>query len=345
MPQVLLKDILDNPFQPRTQFEDASVQSLATEIQAEGFWKTTFQGRRTKTGKVELVFGHRRIRALRLLNVESVAVDYVDLTDAQMATRSLIENFQREGLTDLEKADGVKRAVDLLRVERAAVHKPERGAMQELAYLFGVTRQRISELYTISSTMVDKDRTLIQSGQLTGKTALAAKEWGGEAYLKTLAAQSQESTKTGKLLKPTHITVDAMKRAVNEAPAAVQAKLKAAIVKGDVVTPVDAAMKGRRLAAERLKREKPEVQELGFQVVGWTHDLRDLRDRLQTITPYMVYLEDVPPIFTDPFRAAFAEFFASAQALREALAVPDLKPRSIGRGQTPGATPKRALTE
>src|SRR4051812_20415223 len=104
-----LNDIVDNPFQPRTSFDPAALQSLAKEMEAEGFWRGSLQGRR-KDGKVELVFGHRRLRALRLLNTPSVSVEILSLTDAQMALRSLEENMQREGLTDLEKADAVKRA-------------------------------------------------------------------------------------------------------------------------------------------------------------------------------------------------------------------------------------------
>jgi len=94
---VPLTEIIDNPFQPRTTFDRESIHSLAEEIQAEGFWNGTLQGRRTKTGKVELVFGHRRLRALRHLKVPSVKIELLDLTDAQMALRSLEENLQREG--------------------------------------------------------------------------------------------------------------------------------------------------------------------------------------------------------------------------------------------------------
>src|SRR4029434_303669 len=111
--QIAIDDISDNPFQPRSTFDPEALQSLADEMKAEGVWSGTLQGRRTDNGTVELVFGHRRLRALKLLKAETVPIEIVDLTDAQMALRSLEENLQREGLTDLEKADAVKRAVEI----------------------------------------------------------------------------------------------------------------------------------------------------------------------------------------------------------------------------------------
>ena len=61
-----LDQIVDNPFNARTTFDQAALQSLADEMKAEGAWNITLQGRRTGNGTIELVFGHRRVRAFRL---------------------------------------------------------------------------------------------------------------------------------------------------------------------------------------------------------------------------------------------------------------------------------------
>lgn len=125
-----LAAIVDNPFRPRTTFDEAALQSLAQAIKAEGFWDGHLQARRRQDGKFELVFGHRRLRALRLLNYRDIALELVELTDAQMALRALDENLQREGLSDVEKAAAVKQVVELTRAERKAAGKPSRGAME-----------------------------------------------------------------------------------------------------------------------------------------------------------------------------------------------------------------------
>jgi ParB/RepB/Spo0J family partition protein len=252
--KIPLNQIIDNPFQPRTSFDPETLRSLADEIKAEGFWAGNLQGRRTKNGKVELVFGHRRLRALKMLKTEAVPIEIVDLTDAQMALRSLEENLQREGLGDLEKADAVKRAVEIARDELRAAGKNESHALGQVAQRLGFHESWVRALFKISASMEAKMREPIEAGYITAKTALAAKDWGGDAYMKTLARQGKEAANTGEVPKPTHMTVSAMAKAVKKAPAPVQEKLKEAIIEGKVTTPAEAEQKGRRLAAEHTKR-------------------------------------------------------------------------------------------
>lgn len=312
--QIPLDKIIDNPFQPRTTFDPAALQSLADEMKVEGFWAGALQGRRTKTGKVELVFGHRRLRALRLLKTSTVAVEIVDLTDAQMALRSLEENLQREGLTDLEKADAVKRAVEIAQAELRAAGKNDSHAAHQVADRLGLSVQWVSQLCKISSSMLEENRKAILAKHVTAQTALEAKEWGGNEYLRTLARQGKEAATTGEVPKPTHMTVKAMRKAVNEAPEPVREKLKAAIVKGEVTTPTEAEQKGRRLAAERTKRNKLPPEDLRTVIVGWTHRLEEWDDQMKDVVPYMDYIDEVPEL-AKAFRASLKHFIATAQKL------------------------------
>lgn len=311
---ISLDRIVDNPFQSRTTYDRESIQSLAEEMKAEGVWGTVLQGRRTKTGTVELVFGHRRLRALRVLNVKTVPIEIVDLTDAQMALRSLEENLQREGLTDLEKADAVKKAVEIARKELRAAGQKESQAETEVAQRLGLSRAWVNDLCRISSGMPDKIRGHIGAGHLTGQTALRAKDWGGDAYAKTLAQQGKQAATTGDVPKPTHMTVQAMKKVVNAAPEPVRERLKDAIIAGEITTPAEAEQKARRLAAERTKREKPLPADLNTAIVGWTRRYRDWADQLKKeLIPYLAYIEYVPASLVKPFQAAQGAFLETAQ--------------------------------
>lgn len=331
--RIPLDQIVDNPFQPRTSFERGTIQSLADEMKAEGFWGT-LQGRRTKNGKVQLVFGHRRLRALRLLKIETVPIDIVDLTDAQMALRSLEENLQREGLTDLEKADNVKRAVEIARAELRAAGKNDAHAIAQVADRLGFSENWVGALFKISVSMDTKTRERIEAGYLTAKTAMAAKDFGGDAYVKTLAAQGKEASKTGEVAKPTHMTVQAMAKAVKAAPEAVQEKLKEAIIAGDVTTPVEAEQKARRLASQRTKRNKNPPPDLESVLIRWKDRFEDWTTELKDLAPYMDYLEDVSPKITEPFRAAWAEWLRAGRDLLKDDK--PIEPRSVGRGQSRG---------
>jgi ParB/RepB/Spo0J family partition protein len=336
--QIPLDDIVDNPFQPRTDFDQTKLQSLADEMKAEGFWSGTLQGRRTKNGKIELVFGHRRVRALKLMQAETVPIEIVDLTDAQMALRSLEENLQREGLSDLEKSDGVKQAVEIERARLRNDGKSESHAIEKVASRLGLGVEWVRTLCEISATIVGKNRELVEAGYITAKTAHLAKAWGGDAYVKTLAEQGKEAAKkTSVVSKPTEHTVAGMKKAVREASESVQDKLKASIIAGEVTTPAEAVQKGRRLAAERTRRNKLPPEDLETVIVGWTHRFEDWTQQLKEVVPYMEYIDGKPEIAT-PFRAAVKEFIATAKDLLE---VEPAVPRSVGRGQTSAIASKR----
>ena len=311
---VPLSEIVDNPFQPRTTFDEATVRSLAEEIKAEGFWNGTLQGRRNARGRIELVFGHRRLRALKLLKVPSARIEILDLTDAQMALRSLEENLQREGLTDIEKADAVKKAVEIERNDRKARREPERGAVQVVAARLGLSKEWVSELCEISSAMADKDRTAIEAGHVTAKTAHAAKKWGGSAYVSTVAKQGKQAAKDGSVPKPTHMTVAAMKKAVEAAPEPVRETLKEKIVTGAIATPGEAVAAARRMASTHVRREKEPPPDLRAVIVTWTHRLNDWEKQMREVVPYMEYVEGVPAVARD-FRKALDKLIATAKDL------------------------------
>jgi ParB/RepB/Spo0J family partition protein len=312
--QVDLTDIIDNPFQPRTSFDEDALRSLAAEIKAEGYWNGSLQGRRRKNGKVELVFGHRRLRALRLLKVPSVKIDLVDLTDAQMALRSLEENLQREGLTDLEKSDAVKHTVDQVRAEFRAAGKSEAHAIADVAERLGLSVQWVTQLCRISEGMPSKIRPLIEAKHLTAQTAYAAKEWGGQVYVETLAKQGKQAVKDGTIAKPTHMTVKAMRKVVNQAPEAVREKLKTLIVEGKITTPNEAERRTRSLTSSDVKRRREPPPDLRAVIVGWTDRIKDWEKQMREVQPYMEYVEEVPKI-AEQFRNALGQFIETARTL------------------------------
>ena len=174
--------------------------------------------------------------------------------------------------------------------------------------------QWVFTLCKISSSMDEKIRVPVEAGYITAKTALAAKEFGGDAYVKTLAKQGKEAATTGDVPKPTHMTVAAMAKAVKQAPEPIREKLTALIVEGELATPAAVEQKARRLAAERTKRNKQPPADLKVVIVGWTHRLNDWEKEMRDVAPYMDYVEEVPKIAAD-FRAALTRLIDTAKKL------------------------------
>ena len=96
--------IVPNPYQPRKMFSDESLQELAASIKEYGIIQPLLV-RRTAAG-LELIAGERRLRASKMLGLETVPVIIRHMDDKEMAELAMIENLQREDLHFLEEALG-----------------------------------------------------------------------------------------------------------------------------------------------------------------------------------------------------------------------------------------------
>jgi ParB family chromosome partitioning protein len=101
-------DLIDpNPVQPRTIFEPAKLDELATSIQANGIIQPLIL--RRKGDRYELVAGERRLRASKLANLTEVPAVIQDYADETLLQIALVENIQREDLNPIETAHALDR--------------------------------------------------------------------------------------------------------------------------------------------------------------------------------------------------------------------------------------------
>lgn len=91
-----------NPFQPREDFDNASIEELAQSIREKGVIQPLLV--RRKGDDYELIAGERRLRAASLLNLKEVPILIKDVDDQESLEMALIENIQRENLNPIEEA-------------------------------------------------------------------------------------------------------------------------------------------------------------------------------------------------------------------------------------------------
>lgn len=108
---VRLSDIAPNPNQPRREFSPESIDELAESIRRYGLL-SPIMVRRRSTGGYELIAGERRLRALRLLAVESTDVLLLPSSDQDTALLALVENLHREPLGYFEEAEAYRAWMD-----------------------------------------------------------------------------------------------------------------------------------------------------------------------------------------------------------------------------------------
>jgi ParB/RepB/Spo0J family partition protein len=107
-----LASVHPNPKQPRKFFDKVALQSLADSIATIGQLEDILVRADAKGDGYEIILGERRWRATQLAALETISTKIVALTDAEAKIISLVENLQREDLTDVEEAFSFKEFVD-----------------------------------------------------------------------------------------------------------------------------------------------------------------------------------------------------------------------------------------
>ncbi len=107
-----LDKLRPSPYQPRTQFDDQAIETLAASLKEQGAIQPILV--RQAGGQYELVAGERRVRAARAAGLESLPAIVRDLSDDEAATVTLIENIQREDLNPIDEAQALRGLADRL---------------------------------------------------------------------------------------------------------------------------------------------------------------------------------------------------------------------------------------
>lgn len=105
--RIKLSDIVTNKSQPRLNFYDETIVSLAESIKENGLLQPISV--RKVDDKYELIAGERRYRACLYNGFDEIDAIIYDKSDDESATLSLIENIQREGLNAIEQAMAMER--------------------------------------------------------------------------------------------------------------------------------------------------------------------------------------------------------------------------------------------
>jgi ParB family chromosome partitioning protein len=100
-----------NPFQPRTNFNEETLQELASSIKELGVIQP-ITVRKLEFNKYQLISGERRLRAAKLAGL-SVIPSYIRIADDnESLVMALVENIQRHDLDPIEIALSYQRLID-----------------------------------------------------------------------------------------------------------------------------------------------------------------------------------------------------------------------------------------
>lgn len=110
MCEIALSDIVPNPTQPRTDFDEEALEELAESIRQLGLIQPITVKRDGE--KYIIISGERRWRASEKAGLESVPAYIREVDDTTLHAMALVENIQREDLNAIEISLGMQRLIE-----------------------------------------------------------------------------------------------------------------------------------------------------------------------------------------------------------------------------------------
>jgi len=141
--------IRDNPYNSRRYYDESEIRSLADSLLKVGLLNPV-KVRQAASG-FELVHGHRRVRAARLLEWDSIHATVGTCSDEELLLVSLIENLERKDLSDYEKAVAFRR-----------MHDEFCKTEEEIGGLVGLSKGAVSN-YIMMTRLFDDERLAADS--------------------------------------------------------------------------------------------------------------------------------------------------------------------------------------
>lgn len=163
--------LISSTTNPRKNFNEAKLQELADSIKSSGVHQPILVrplpgSRLADTVGLnprpthEIAAGERRFRASRLAGVATIPAMIRDLTDDQVLEIQIIENLQRDDLTDLEAAEGY-----------AALMKHNNLTAEQVGQKIGKSRTFVYNCLKLLDLHVDSAKAL-REGTIDASTAL-----------------------------------------------------------------------------------------------------------------------------------------------------------------------------
>ena len=110
MAEIRIADIIPNPTQPRTEFDEESLEELAESIRQLGLIQPITVKRDGE--KYIIISGERRWRASQKAGLEAIPAYIREVDDTTLHAMALVENIQREDLNAIEISLGMQRLIE-----------------------------------------------------------------------------------------------------------------------------------------------------------------------------------------------------------------------------------------
>jgi ParB family chromosome partitioning protein len=184
--RVDLDQVIPDPAQPRTEFDEESLTALAANIRAKGQLHPIHVRWSDEVERWVIVSGERRWRAARLAGVATVDCYFHEqpLTQNQTLELQLIENLLREDLRPIEEASAFQSLMDL-----------NGWNGKQIAEALRIPPSKVSRALALLDLPVEVQRQ-VNAGEVPARTAYQLSRLTDDKAQRELALQSAHGTLT-----------------------------------------------------------------------------------------------------------------------------------------------------
>lgn len=155
---ISIDEISPNPWQPRRDFDEESLNALASSIRENGLIQPVVV-RKKKDGTYELAAGERRWRAAKIAGLTVIPAISKEYDDRSMAEMALVENLQRKDLNPVDEGMAYRQLMD------------EYGLTQEgISQKVGKSRPYVANMVRLLD-LPEEVKDFLSKGQLTAGQA------------------------------------------------------------------------------------------------------------------------------------------------------------------------------
>ena len=169
--EVAVDQIIPNPRQPRSHFDEDQLTELADSIREHGIIQPLIVSP-NGDGQYTLIAGERRLKASKQAKLTSVPVVIREVSDQQQLEWALIENVQRADLSPLEEAEAYHQLTDEFGLSHAAIAKQV--GKSRVAITNKLRLRKLSE--TVKAALIEKLITEGHARALLGLSTAEAQE-------------------------------------------------------------------------------------------------------------------------------------------------------------------------
>ena len=148
-----LDELRSNPYQPRKNFDEESLNELASSIKEHGVFQPIIAKKSIKG--YEIIAGERRVKASKIAGLKTIPAIIKDFSDEEMMEIALLENLQRENLSALEEAE----AYNVLKTKLNLTQ-------EELALKVGKSRSHVTNMLGLL-TLPNEIKDEVMKGEIS----------------------------------------------------------------------------------------------------------------------------------------------------------------------------------